>query len=46
MKGPTQQYSVTIKSLQSRIQALADEHRLLKCLLEESGVSYANIVLG
>ena len=30
MKEPTQQYSDTIKSLQSRIQALEDENRLLK----------------
>lgn len=46
MKGPTQQYSDTIKSLQSRIQALEDENRLLKERLEEAGVSYANIVSG
>ena len=46
MKGPTQQYSDTIKSLQSRIQALKDENRLLKERLEEAGVSYANIVSG
>lgn len=46
MKGPTQQYSDTIKSLQFRIQALEDENRLLKERLEEAGVSYANIVSG
>lgn len=46
MKGSTQQYSDTIKSLQSRIQALEDENRLLKERLEEAGVSYANIVSG
>ena len=46
MKEPTQQYSDTIKSLQSRIQALEDENRLLKERLEEAGVSYANIVSG
>ena len=46
MKEPTQQYSDTIKSLQSRIQALEDENRLLKERLEEAGVSYADIVLG
>ena len=46
MKGPMQQYSDTIKSLQSRIQALEDENRLLKERLEEAGVSYANIVSG
>lgn len=46
MKGPTQQYSDTIKSLQSRIQALEDENRFLKERLDEAGVSYANIVSG
>lgn len=46
MKEPTQQYSDTIKSLQSRIQALEYENRLLKERLEEAGVSYANIVSG
>ena len=46
MKEPTQQYSDTIKSLQSRIQALEDENRLLKERLEEAGVSYADIVSG
>ena len=46
MKEPTQQYSDTIKSLQSRIQALEVENRLLKERLEEAGVSYANIVSG
>ena len=46
MKEPTQQYSDLINSLQSRIQALEDENRLLKERLEEAGVSYANIVSG
>lgn len=46
MKEPTQQYSDTINSLQSRIQALEDENRLLKERLEEAGVSYADIVSG
>ena len=46
MKEPTQQYSDTLKSLQSRIQALEDENRLLKERLEEAGVSYADIVSG
>ena len=46
MKEPTQQYSDTIKSLQSRIQALEDENRLLKERLEEAGVSYEDIVSG
>lgn len=46
MKEPTQQYSDTIKSLQSRIQALEDENRLLKERLEEAGGSYADIVSG
>ena len=45
MKEPTQQYSDTIKSLQSRIQELEDENRLLKERLDEAGVSYADIVL-
>ena len=46
MNEHTQQYSDTIKSLQSRIQALEDENRLLKERLEEAGVSYADIVSG
>ena len=46
MNEPTQQYSDTIKSLQSRIQALEDENRLLKERLDEAGVSYADIVSG
>ena len=45
-KEPTQQYSDLINSLQSRIQALEDENRLLKERLEEAGVSYADIVSG
>lgn len=46
MKEPTQQYSDTINSLQSRIQALEDENRLLKERLDEACVSYADIVSG
>ena len=46
MKEPTQQYSDTINSLQSRIQALEDENRFLKERLDEAGVSYADIVSG
>ena len=46
MEEPTQQYSDTIKSLQSRIQALEDENQLLKERLEEAGISYADIVSG
>ena len=38
--------SDTIKSLQSRIQALEDENRFLKDRLDEAGVSYADIVSG
>ena len=45
-KEPTQQYSDLINSLQSRIQALEDENRLLKERLDEAGVSYADIVSG
>ena len=46
MKEPTQQYSDLINSLQSRIQALEDENRLLKERLDGAGVSYADIVCG
>lgn len=46
MNEPTQQYSDLINSLQSRIQALEDENRLLKERLDEAGVSYADIVSG
>lgn len=46
MKELTQQYSDLINSLQSRIQALEDENRLLKERLDEAGVSYADIVSG
>ena len=45
-KEPTQQYSDLINALQSRIQALEDENRLLKERLDEAGVSYADIVFG
>ena len=43
MNEHTQQYSDFINSLQSRIQALEDENRLLKERLDEAGVSYADI---
>lgn len=46
MNEPTQQYSDLINSLQSRIQALEDENRLLKERLDEASVSYADIVSG
>lgn len=46
MNEPTQKYSDLINSLQSRIQALEDENRLLKERLDEAGVSYADIVSG
>ena len=46
MNEPTQQYSDLINSLQSRIQALEDENRLLKERLDEADVSYADIVSG
>ena len=46
MKEPTQQYSDLINSLQSRIQALEDENRLLRERLDEAGVSYSDIVSG
>ena len=47
MNEHTQQYSDLINSLQSRIQALEDENRLLKERLDEAGVfSYADIVSG
>ena len=39
MNEHTQQYSDLINSLQSRIQALEDENRLLKERLDEAGVS-------
>ena len=45
-KEPTQQYSDLVNSLQSRIQALEDENRLLKERLDEAGISYADIVSG
>ena len=46
MNEPTQQYSDLINSLQSRIQALEDENRLLRERLDEAGVSYSDIVSG
>ena len=44
MKEPAQQYSETIEKLQTRIQILMDENRLLKERLDEAGISYADIV--
>lgn len=44
MKDPSQYYSDTIEELQSRIQVLEDENRLLKERMDEVGVSYADIV--
>ncbi|MBP5254273.1 MAG: restriction endonuclease subunit R, partial [Lachnospiraceae bacterium] len=44
MKVPMQQYSDIIKELQSKIQALTDENRLLKQRMDEAGVPYADIV--
>lgn len=44
MKESAQQYSETIEKLQTRIQILMDENRLLKERLDEAGVSYADIV--
>ena len=40
------QHLDTIKSLQSRIQALEDENRLLKERLYEADILYADIVSG
>ena len=45
MKEPAQQYSETIEKLQTRIQILMDENRLLKERLDEAGISYADIVV-
>ena len=44
MKEPAQQCSETIEKLQTRIQILMDENRLLKERLDEAGISYADIV--
>ncbi len=44
MKEAVQQYSDRIEELQSRIQVLEDENRLLKERMDEAGVSYADIV--
>ena len=46
MKEPVQQHSDIIEQLQSKIQALTDENRLLKQRMDEAGVSYADIVGG
>lgn len=45
MREPTQQYSDIIEQLQSKIQTLMDENRLLKQRMDEAGVSYADIVV-
>ena len=44
MEELSQQYSDLIKQLQSKIQTLADEKRLLKQRMDEAGISYADIV--
>ena len=46
MNEPLQQHSDTIEQLQSKIQALTDENRLLKQRMDEAGISYADIVDG
>ena len=46
MNEPVQQHSDIIEQLQSKIQALTDENRLLKQRMDEAGVSYADIVDG
>lgn len=45
MKEPMQRYSDIIKELQSKLQALTDENRLLKQRMDEVGVSYADILV-
>ena len=45
MKGPAQCNIEVIEGLQSRIQTLENENRLLKERLDEAGISYADIVL-
>ena len=44
MKEPLQYNSDIIEELQSKIQALEDENRLLKARMDEAGVSYADLV--
>ena len=44
MNEPVQLHSDIIEQLQSKIQALTDENRLLKQRMDEAGVSYADIV--
>ena len=44
MKESVQQYPDIIEQLQSRINELMDENRLLKQRMNEAGVSYADIV--
>ena len=45
MNKPAQQHSDIIEQLQSKIQTLTDENRLLKQRMDEAGVSYADIVV-
>lgn len=45
MKEPAQCNTEVIEELQSKIQTLEDENRLLKGRLDEAGISYADIVL-
>ena len=46
MNEHVQQHSDIIEHLQSKIQALTDENRLLKQRMVEVGISYADIVAG
>ena len=46
MNEPVQQHSDIIEQLQSKIQTLTDENRLLKQRMDEVGISYADIVAG
>lgn len=46
MNEPMQQHSDIIEQLQSKIQTLTDENRLLKQRMDEVGISYDDIVAG
>ena len=46
MNEPVQQHSDIIEQLQSKIQTLTDENRLLKQRMDEAGILYADIVAG
>jgi hypothetical protein len=46
MNEPVQLHSDIIEQLQSKIQALTDENRLLKQRMDEAGILYADIVAG